>query len=263
MQLIAPKGDVAGLLAQEITSRPVKSGAFTSTVAFRCTERDKYQSRALNDMPMSGTRRNDAAAKTVARRTARIIQKKRSAKDEHDNNREGYRRCYFLTSQSGVCGRLLATHYSRTLRAGVNPPSEAAIMAHVSGYFRDCGSSNADERRVSGILRAGMGYWMRLLDMERGVGCSDVIDSAHSGYGFAIDAPIASSPLYSGAGEYFTTYGIVRGSEIPEGRFLAAISGGNMSNARDLEEDDVDLRRNKILKGRPRDATAKYAETHI
>ena len=145
----------------------------------------------------------------------------------------------------------------------MNPPSEASSMAHVSGYFRDTGSSNVDERRVSDILRAGMGYWMRLLDMESGVEGSDVIDSTHSGYGFPIDAPIASSPLYSGAEADFIMCDIVRGAAKPVGRVRSDISDGNMVNARDLEEDEVDLRMNKILKGRPRGATSKYGEPNI
>ena len=47
------------------------------------------------------------------------------------------------------------------------------------------------------------------------------------------------------------------------GRLWAAISDGYMSNARDLEEEDVDLRRNKILKGRPRGATSRYGNPPV
>ena len=75
MQFIAPKGKLAGLLAKERTSRPTKCGSFTATVAFRNTERDAYQSLDLKDLPMSGTRRDDASPKSVARRTSQIIQK--------------------------------------------------------------------------------------------------------------------------------------------------------------------------------------------
>ena len=112
-----------------------------------------------------------------------LFKKKRGAKEERDNWRGDTGCVSFPTSQSGVCGRLLATHYSRALRACANPPSEASIVARVSGYFPDCGASNVGGRRVSDILRAGMGYRMRRLDMERGVEGIDVVDSAHSGYG--------------------------------------------------------------------------------
>ena len=97
--------------------------------------------------------------------------------------------------------------------------------------------------------------------MEGGVEGSDVIDSTHSGYGSPIDAPIASPPLYSGAEEYFITYDIVRGSAKPVGRLRAAIYKGNMVNARDLEEDAVDLCRKKIIKGKKEDRAAQQRNT--
>ena len=56
-------------------------------------------------------------------------------------------------------------------------------------------------------------------------------------------------------------YDIFRDYPDPVGCVRTAISDGNMVNARDLEEDEVELRRSKIQKGRPRGATSPYGET--
>ena len=167
----------------------------------------------------------------------------------------------FLTAQSGICARLLATHYSRTLRAGVNPSSEAASVTHAASYFNDVEDCKFEERRVSDVLRAGMNYWMRLLDIESGVEGQGVIASTRAGYGFPIDSPLTSSPLYQGAQSDFVMYDICRDYPGAVGCVRTVISDGNMVNARDLEEDEVELRRSKVQKGRPRGATAPYGET--
>ena len=133
-------------------------------------------------MSISGARRNDSSAKSVARRASQIIQKSGRPWGGVGGllSGRGAGGAIFLTAQSGVCGRLLATNYARALRAGVDPPPDVPIMAHVSGYFREFGPPNVDERRVSGILRAGAGYRMRLLEMESGVEGSVIIESAHT-----------------------------------------------------------------------------------
>ena len=124
--------------------------------------------------------------------------------------------------------------------------------------MQDCGSLvDVSERRMRGSLRAATFYYMRMLDIESGV--EDGLIGQQADYMFEVDFPFRISPIYEGyAADGFVIYDALRGGTSSDSDVARLISGGNQVNARDLEEDEVRLRKTARPRGRPRGSVGGF-----
>ena len=153
------------------------------------------------------------------------------------------------TGSTGVSLDFLTHHYARTFRSASNPTTECASIWR---WLQDCGSLvDVSERRMRGSLRAATFYYMRMLDIESGV--EDGLIGHQADYMFEVDFPFRISPIYEGyAADGFVIYDALRDGTPSDSDVACLISDGNQVNARDLEEDEVRLRKTARPRGRPR-----------
>ena len=158
-----------------------------------------------------------------------------------------------VNSNSGASVSYVSQHYARTFRAGTNPTSEISTMTlwmYGTGYAR---IDIFGERHMRETLRAAMVYYMRLLDIQSGVGKVETCKSQE--IDFDAGNPLLNSPLYVGA----DINGFVAYSARRDGPYLGPIAqciifAGNQVNARNLEDGEVSVRNASRPRGDQREA---------
>ena len=161
------------------------------------------------------------------------------------------------TGSSGAIRDFILHHYAMTFRPAPNPATECASIW--GGRMQGCGAfADVSERRMRGALRAATFYYVRMLDIENGV--EDGLIGRQADYMFAVDYPSRVSPIYDGYSiDGFVIYDALRDGHPPpphptppdDSDVACLISDGDQVDARDLEKDEVHLRKTARPRGRP------------